>query len=151
MNPFFIPWDGIAAHDAGMLINRVVVGTFFAISGYHKLTDPGRRAELRKTLARDRVPFIRFNSVFVPIVETLAGVALAIGFLSVVSALMLGAICLVATCMDGVGRIKDYKPIDKADWLDDLLYLPEVLYGIMLVIVLCSGPGKFSIDSLLWR
>jgi putative oxidoreductase len=30
--------------------------------------------------------------------------------------------------------------------LDDILYLPEVLYVIFFIWLICSGPGKFSIE-----
>lgn len=143
---------GLSVHDTGITINRVAVGVFFTISGYHKLFNAERHAGLVETLTRDRIPCIRFNSWFVPSVELIAGAALAIGFLSVISALLLGAVCLVATCADGFRRIvEDFRPIDKADFLDDVLYLPEVLYGLMLIAVICSGPGVFSVDYYIWR
>ncbi len=146
-----IPWQGIAMHDVGMTLNRLAVGIFFAISGYHKLFNPARNASLVATLEEDHIPLLRFNQWFVPNVELCAGLALAVGFLSVWAALLLGAVCLVATCTDGIKRIASYKPLDKADWLDDMLYLPEVLYGLMLIIVICSGPGAYSLDAVLWR
>ena len=31
-------------------------------------------------------------------------------------------------------------------WLDDLLYLPEVLYVLFFIWLICSGPGGFSVD-----
>jgi len=41
------------------------------------------------------------------------------------------------------------------NWLDDFLYLPEVLYALFLIWLICSGPGKFSVDywlaGKLWR
>jgi putative oxidoreductase len=38
-------------------------------------------------------------------------------------------------------------------WLDDFLYLPEVLYVMILVWLIFSGPGRYSIDGLIanWR
>ena len=36
-------------------------------------------------------------------------------------------------------------------WLDDFLYLPEVLYVIILVWLIFSGPGRYSIDGLIAR
>ena len=33
-------------------------------------------------------------------------------------------------------------------WLDDFLYLPEVLYVLILVWLIFSGPGRFSVDGL---
>ena len=45
-------------------------------------------------------------------------------------------------------RIKDYKPIDEADRIDDWLYLPEVLYAFMLIVVISAGAGPYSLDAL---
>ena len=37
-------------------------------------------------------------------------------------------------------------------WLDDFLYLPEVLYILILVWLIFSGPGRYSVDGLIaWR
>lgn len=142
---------GLAAHDTGITIARVAVGAFFAISGYHKCFTPERHASLVQTLREDNIPLVRFNAWFVPCVELVGGTALALGLFSVLSALLLGAICLVATCADGLKRVRAYKPVDAADFIDDILYLPEVLYGLMLIAVICSGPGAYSLDYLLWR
>jgi putative oxidoreductase len=32
------------------------------------------------------------------------------------------------------------------NWLDDFLYLPEVLYVLFFAWLICSGPGRFSVD-----
>jgi putative oxidoreductase len=37
------------------------------------------------------------------------------------------------------------------DWLDDFLYLPEVMYILVFLWLLVSGPGRLSIDHWLWR
>ena len=34
-------------------------------------------------------------------------------------------------------------------WLDDFLYLPEALYVIILIWLICSGPGPYSIDAVI--
>jgi putative oxidoreductase len=36
-------------------------------------------------------------------------------------------------------------------WLDDFLYLPEVLYVLILLLLLFSGPGPYSIDAVIAR
>jgi len=38
------------------------------------------------------------------------------------------------------------KGLSPVGWLDDFLYLPEVLYVLFFVWLICSGPGKFSLD-----
>lgn len=139
--------DGVGSADFAVALNRVAVGAFFTISGYHKLFNTKRHAALCATLERDNIPYIKVMQWWVPGWEFIAGVTLALGLFSVVSALILGFICLVATCTDGLHRItNEYKPIDLADWLDDLLYLPEVLLGIMLVTVILIGPERYSLD-----
>jgi putative oxidoreductase len=37
------------------------------------------------------------------------------------------------------------------DWLDDFLYLPETMYIIILIWLICSGPGRVSIDHRIAR
>jgi putative oxidoreductase len=38
------------------------------------------------------------------------------------------------------------KGLSPLNWLDDFLYHPEVLYVLFFISLICSGPGKFSID-----
>jgi putative oxidoreductase len=38
------------------------------------------------------------------------------------------------------------KGLSPLNWLDDFLYLPEVLYVLFFIWLTCSGPGKFSVD-----
>jgi putative oxidoreductase len=38
---------------------------------------------------------------------------------------------------------------DFIQWLDDFLYLPEVLYVLILVGVIFSGPGRYSVDGVI--
>ena len=41
------------------------------------------------------------------------------------------------------------KGLSPLSWLDDFLYLPEVLYVLFFIWLICFGPGKFSVDSRL--
>jgi uncharacterized membrane protein YphA (DoxX/SURF4 family) len=143
-------YHGLGLTDIALLLNRVVIGVFFAISGFHKLFYAERHASLVSTMQADGVPLLRVNQWFVPSVEFLCGLSLIVGFASIFAALLLGAICLVATCVDGIKRIPGWKPLDKADWLDDLLYLPEALYGVMLAFVIMAGPGALALDRLVF-
>lgn len=122
-------------------LNQVAVGGFFAISGYHKFFNAERHAALVKTLQEDGVPLLKFNAWWVPMWELVAGSFVALGIMAPLFSLPLLAICLVACCVDGRKRVHDWQPIDKADLIDDWLYLPEVLYIFSLLIVLFAGPG----------
>ena len=37
------------------------------------------------------------------------------------------------------------------NWLDDFLYLPETMYIVILIWLICSGPGRVSVDHLIFR
>jgi len=137
--------DGMGFASAGLTLNRLALGTFFTISGWHKLFNPQRHATIAETMTKLHIPFPNFNCWFVPAVEFAGGVALLTGILSPLAALGLFIICFVAVCTDGIRRIPAYKPLDKAEWLDDLLYLPEVLYIFGLLIVMIAGPGGLTL------
>ena len=48
-------------------------------------------------------------------------------------------------------RIQSIQASSVLTWLDDFLYLPEVLYVIILAWLIFSGPGRYSIDGLISR
>lgn len=141
---------GLPLHDLGLTIPRVAVGVFFAISGYHKLFNPARHQRLVNTLTGDKVPAVWFNQWWVPGWEFVAGITIALGLFTAFSAATLGIICLVACACEAAGKVAKFGPIDKADVLDDYLYLPEVLYLVMLSSIIMTGPGAYSLDAVLF-
>jgi hypothetical protein len=58
-------------------------------------------------------------------------------------------ICVGALALDAVNRIRAWGPIDRADWLGDLLYVPEALYCVGLAVVMLAGPGPWSLDAVI--
>jgi putative oxidoreductase len=38
------------------------------------------------------------------------------------------------------------KGLSSLGWVDNLLYIPEVLYVLIFLWMICSGPGKLSVD-----
>jgi putative oxidoreductase len=85
----------------------------------------------------------------VPGVEFSAGLGVASGTLTPLAAAGLIAICVVATCTDGLKRIAAWSPLDRGDYADDVLYLPEVLYALILLYVAFHGAGTYSVDYIL--
>jgi putative oxidoreductase len=140
---------GAQAPDAALTLNRVALGAFFAISGYHKLFTPTRHATLVRTLQDDGVRAVPVMQWLVPAVEFGGGCALLIGFLSALAAFGLFVVSVGAFVLDARKRIAEWSPIDRADWVGDVLYLPEALYCIGLVIVMLAGPGPWSVDARL--
>lgn len=147
MNLAQILLHGVAMPDAALLIARVTVGGFFAISGAHKLFNATRRASLRATFTADHVPLAPFMWL-IPCGELFGGLGVAFGALTVMAAAGLFALCLGACMLDGFKRIPAMQPLDRADALDDVLYLPEVLYAVILLVVVALGPGAYSVDAM---
>jgi uncharacterized membrane protein YphA (DoxX/SURF4 family) len=140
---------GIGWTDLAITLNRIAVGGFFTLSGYHKLFNAERHRLVVDELKALGVHAVGFNQWWVPLVEFTAGGAVLIGLLAPLAALGLLVIILVAAATSGRQRIELYKPIDKADRIDDWLYLPETLYAFMLVIIVSAGAGPYSVDALI--
>src|SRR5580658_5724437 len=140
---------GIGWTDLAITLNRIAVGAFFMLSGYHKLFNAERHRTFANELKELGVHAVGFNQWWVPTVEFSAGAAVVVGLLAPLAALGLLVIILVAIATSGRQRIKLYKPIDQADRIDDWLFLPETLYAFMLIIVISAGAGPYSLDALI--
>jgi uncharacterized membrane protein YphA (DoxX/SURF4 family) len=147
MHLFLLITQGAQATNAALTLNRMALGAFFAISGYHKLFNASRHATLTRTLQDDGVHAVPIMRWLLPSVEFGGGCALIIGLLSALAAFGLFVICAGALALDAVKRIRAWQPIDRADWLGDLLYVPEALYCVGLAVVMLAGPGLWSLDA----
>src|ERR1700683_932715 len=127
-----------------ILLVRVSIGLFFAISGANKLFVAGGTKPVYDTLVKAKVPFPRQTAYFVASVEFVCGSLFALGFLSAPVCVALMIDMTVATLTSSLATIP--KGLSPLSWLDDLLYLPEVLYVLFFIWLICSGPGKFSVD-----
>jgi putative oxidoreductase len=127
-----------------ILLVRVSIGLFFAISGANKLFVPGGTKPVYDTLVQAKVPFPRQTAYFVAGVEFVGGSLVAVGFLSSPACMVLLIDMIVATATSAVSTLP--KGLSPLSWLDDFLYLPEVLYVLFFIWLICSGPGKFSVD-----
>ena len=63
-------------------------------------------------------------------------------------ALALVVVMIVAVATN---RIHSIEASGVIAWVDDFLYLPEVLYVMILVWLIFSGPGRYSVDGLIAR
>jgi uncharacterized membrane protein YphA (DoxX/SURF4 family) len=142
---------GVGWTDLAIALNRIAVGAFFMFSGYHKLFNAERHRLIVDELKALRVPALGFNQWWVPLVEFTAGAAVLVGLLAPLAALGLLVLILVAMATSGRQRMRLFKPIDRADRVDDWLYLPETLYAFMLILVISAGAGPYSLDGLILR
>ena len=130
----------------GILIARLSVGALFALSGRGKLFVRSRREEMIRTLRAAAVPAPEANAVVVSSVEFVFGGLLAIGFFTPLSCVMLSGVMVVALATTVLPAVK---APSFAGWLASVLYLPEVLYVVILIWLFLSGPGWFSVDGLI--
>jgi putative oxidoreductase len=127
-----------------ILLVRVSIGLFFAISGANKLFVAGGTKPVYETLVQAKVPFPHLMAYFVSGVEFVCGSLVAVGFLSSPACLTLLIDMVVAVLTDSLSTLP--KGLSPLSWLDDFLYLPEVLYVLFFIWLICTGPGKFSVD-----
>jgi putative oxidoreductase len=136
-----------AFEQYAILLVRVAVGLFFAISGANKLFVAGGTKPVYDTLVKAKVPFPRLTAYFVAGVEFVCGSMVTVGFLSTPASAALSIDMVVAIPTEALSTMP--KKLSPLNWLDDFLYLPEVLYVLFFVWLICSGPGKFSVDHWL--
>jgi putative oxidoreductase len=127
-----------------ILLVRVSIGLFFAISGANKLFSAGGTKQVYDTLVKAKVPFPRQTAYFVAGVEFVCGSLLTVGLLSSFACVALAIDMIVAVLTNTLSTVP--KGLSSLNWLDDVLYLPEVLYVLFFIWLIFSGPGKFSVD-----
>jgi putative oxidoreductase len=127
-----------------ILLVRLSIGLFFAISGANKLFVADGTKPVYETLVKAKAPFPRQTAYFVAGVEFICGSLLAVGLLSSPACVALLVDMTVATLTSSLSTLP--KGLSPLNWLDDFLYLPEVLYVLFFIWLICSGPGKFSVD-----
>jgi putative oxidoreductase len=127
-----------------ILLVRVSIGLFFAISGGNKLFVAGGTKPGYETLVKANVPFPHQTAYFVSGVELVCGSLVTVGLLSSPACMALLIDMTVAVLTSAVSTMP--KGLSPLSWLDDFLYLPEVLYVLFFILLICSGPGKISVD-----
>jgi putative oxidoreductase len=133
-----------ALQQYAILLVRVSIGLFFAISGANKLFVAGGTKPVYETLVKAKVPFPHLTAYFVSGVEFVCGSLVTAGFLSSPASLVLLIDMIVAILTEALSTLP--KNLPSLIRLDDFLYLPEVLYVLFFIWLICSGPGKFSVD-----
>ena len=131
----------------GAFMARMAVGLLFFLSGRGKLFVPERREQMRESLVAAGIPFASFNAIFVSTVEFVFGLLLILGALTPLACIMLGGVMIVAIAT----ATKNIKTPPLLGWLSEFLYLPEVLYLVILFWLFLSGPGWLSVDRFVFE
>jgi putative oxidoreductase len=127
-----------------ILLVRVSIGLFFAISGASKLFVAGGTKPVYETRVQAKVPFPGLMLYFVSGVEFVGGSLVTVGFVSSPACVVLLIDGIVAFLTNTLSTLP--KGLSPLNWLDDFLYLPEVLYVLFFTWLICSGPGNSSVD-----
>ena len=125
---------------------RLLIGIFFCISGGTKLFEKAQFIVLEKTMVQIHTPFPHATALFVATVEFACGAGLAVGLLTPLCATMLMVDMIVAIATTSIHGIQSTGFLPR---LDDFLYLPEVLYVLILFWLIFSGPGRYSLDGII--
>lgn len=133
-----------------ILLARVSLGLFFAISGWNKLFVPSHWNGLLGAMITTGLPFPKFLSLFLASVEFYGGSLLTIGFLSTFWAIALAFAMVVAIVTVEIPYMIP-PGLSPLDWLDWFLYLPQVMYVILFLWLIIRGPGPHSVDALIAR
>ena len=143
---FALQGSNDSKHYAILLV-RVSLGLFFAISGANKLFVASSTQTMYETLVAAKIPFPRPTTYFVAGVEFAGGSLLTVGLVSSLACAALLVDMLVAILTTKLSAMP--KGLSPLNWLDDFLYAPEVLYVLFFILLICLGPGKFSVDHSL--
>lgn len=133
-----------------LLVARVSLGLFFAISGWNKLFTAAHWNGLLAGMAATGLPFPTFLSYFLASVEFYGGSLLTIGFLSTFWAIALAFAMIVAIVTVEIPHVIP-PGLGPLDWLDWFLYLPQVMYVLIFLWLIIRGPGRHSVDALIAR
>ena len=119
---------------------RIAVGSVIAMTGVMKFVVPMLREAWSGQLVQAGIPLYTLNFWVVPAVEILVGVALAMGLLSRLSALVVGAIMIVATYVHltvddpSVFPLQPHQPT-----------IPLIVIALAMLVV-WRGGGSWSAD-----
>src|SRR5260370_7491921 len=109
-----------------ILLVRVSVGLFFAVSGANKLFVAASTQNMYETLVEAKVPFPHLMTYFVSGVEFVGGSLLTVGFLSSLPCLALLVDMLVAILTTKLSAMP--KGLSPLNCFADFLSLPQLLY-----------------------
>jgi putative oxidoreductase len=122
-----------------ILAVRLYLGYFFFETG---LAKAGHLDAMAERFAAWGIPWPGFNAALSGYTELVGGALILLGLATRLVAIPLAVNMIVATA---VVKLKDVES------LDDFVELDEPLYALVFVWLVFSGPGRLSLDRLVWR
>jgi uncharacterized membrane protein YphA (DoxX/SURF4 family) len=153
---------GMGSTDAASLLARLTLGTFYLLARFRSFYDPSkppgcrlfnpdRFGSLSKKLCSCGFSSnLRLWTWVTASVEVFGGLALITGLLTTAAAVGLLILTLRATVCTAWAKISEQNPVDGIDCVACYLWRVEGVYIALALVILMLGPGRFSIDWLLW-
>lgn len=148
---------GLQAPDLGLFILRVVPGVFFLTFRFRWIFDPQRGwfCQFRRQKLIERMCSCGYggNHILAALVacgEVLGGLGLIVGLLTVPAALGILVIMMFAQCCEPPEELRKMKIADRVDLVAKFLLFCEPLYFTMALVTILMGPGRWSLDWLLF-
>lgn len=153
---------GIGGTDAASLLARATLGGFYVLARFRSFYDPSKPKGCRAFNSA------RFNSLqrklcscgftqnlvvwawITASVEVFCGLGLLAGLLTTFAALGLLILTLRATMCTAAIKVREQNPVDRIDCVACYLWRVEGIYIALALMILLLGPGRFSLDRLLW-
>jgi len=133
-----------------VLLARVSMGLFFAISGWNKLFTVAHWKGLLAGMIATGLPFPKLMALFLAWFEFVGGSLLTVGFMSSFFSIGLAFAMIVAIITVEIPFVIP-PGLGPLDWLDWFLYLPQVLYVLIFLWLVIKGPGPYSADAVIAR
>ena len=121
----------------GLLVLRVVAGGFLVTHGWAKFHDPAMKSQFFDMVSSFGLPAPHAMAWAAIVAELAGGALLAVGFLTRLWAFMI--LCTMGVAIAKVHLHQDYHAIE-----------PAALYGAIAVAFLLGGPGRISVDGMLF-
>jgi putative oxidoreductase len=121
------------------LLVRLYLGYFFFETGLSKVGNLGVMAE---RFAEWGIPWPAFNAALSAYTELIGGALVVLGLATRLAALPLAFNMVVATAVVKMPKVES---------LADFVELDEPLYALAFLWLVFAGPGRVSLDHLLWR
>lgn len=120
------------------LLVRLFVGYFFFETGWSKV---GNLDAMAERFTGWGIPFPAFNAALSGYTELIGGALLVLGLATRLAAIPLCINMVVAILVVNLRRVSG---------LDEFVELSEPLYALCFVWLFFSGPGRASLDHVLW-
>jgi putative oxidoreductase len=122
-----------------VLLVRLFIGYFFFETGWAKI---GNLDGMAERFTGWGIPFPAFNAVLSAYTELIGGGLVMLGLVTRLAAVPMAVNMVVAILVVNIKRVSG---------LDEFVELSEPLYALVFLWLLFAGPGRASLDHLLWR